>query len=398
MKEIHGNAWRAGGALLATVLGSACGPGEASEAAETTAMELVKSAQEDPRQAFKTVTAAALDDVELPSHRRLKAFLPESLPGLPYAALESEEKRSQGRAVAEGRYQPSQSDYANRVEIEIGYYGKRIFNATEQLFGAGLGQRKEVLGFDAIGEEENNVTGERFELKVRLSPELWVEVSGPGAYENIRDVAMTVDLAALADALADGQLFIESDEDRLERALLSRTAIEALLPARLGALENRGGNSFAQLQNAPLHSRASAQYGAGMLSLIDYGDASVAQAIPLEARSLQGFVPYAAGNEDTVSEEPLEVSGGRGTWAVQLFEPPRASVLALHLSRGRFVAEYTAPFVPAGEIDASLPDDMRRELERAHKEMGAGAFASIEEQRDAVVGALEALDLDAFEN
>jgi len=41
---------------------------------------------------------------------------------------------------------------------------------------------------------------------------------------------------------------------------------------------------------------------------------------------------------------------------------------------------------------------MRRELERAHKEMGAGAFASIEEQRDVVLAVLEALDLDAFEN
>lgn len=383
--------------ILFAALGSACGSGEAAGSEELTAMELVRTSRENPQQAAKTVMAAAREVVELPSHRRLKAFLPTSLPGLEQAALESEHGAGEGRAVARGRYQPADFDYEETIEVEISYFGKPVFNVAEQLFASGLGKRGKVAGFEAMIDEDEALGSTRFEIYVRLAPELWVKASGRGPYERVQAGAAAVDLAALAAALGDGQLFEELEADRLERLILSPDALEALLPARLGALEQGHANGHALLDEAPLHSRATGRYGSGALTVFDYGDEEIAQAVELGASGLPGFAVHATG-KDSVEQGALEVAGGRGSWAALRFDPPRASVLALHLARGRIVAEYTGTFMAEMAIDDSLPAEVRMEIERAQKEMGAGAFESIEAQRDAIVAAFEALDLEALQD
>ena len=56
--------------------------------------------------------------------------------------------------------------------------------------------------------------------------------------------------------------------------------------------------------------------------------------------------------------------------------------------------EYTGPFLPEAEVAANLPEAMRAEIERAHQEMGAGVFDSVEGQRDAVLAPFDALELE----
>jgi len=401
-------------------LGVSCGSGDESPSEETTVSvgNRLKSSQQIRVEALaravgapgeegqaamgdlmRDALAASKEEVTLPSHRRLKAFLPASLPDLPGTRFESEHQPGSGRSVASARYQPSAFDHENRVKLEISYYGKQMFNGPERLFGMGFVEPVEIAGFEALVDEDESMGKTRFEVMVRLSPELWVEASGTVPYEQVRDVVLAIDLAALAEQLANGQLFEDSGEDLLERRILSEDALEALLPASLGALEQRGSNASSMLENDPLHCRATGQYGTGSLILFDYGDADVAQAIALGARGLRGFMMYAAGNAEAVQEEPLEIAGGHGSWVWLRQEAPRPSAVGLHLARGRFVLEYAGPFVPAPEeIDSSAPEEYRRQILQIQRDMGAGAFDSIEAQRDAVVAFFEALDLDAFDN
>jgi len=51
--------------------------------------------------------------------------------------------------------------------------------------------------------------------------------------------------------------------------------------------------------------------------------------------------------------------------------------------------------VEKGSRGDSLPAEMRKEIERANEQMGVGAFESIEAQRDAVLAALESVDINA---
>ncbi|HED65114.1 MAG TPA: hypothetical protein ENJ09_06105 [Planctomycetes bacterium] len=188
-------------------------------------------------------------------------------------------------------------------------------------------------------------------------------------------------------------------EDRIERLLLEPDALVALMPDTLGPLEKRGGGGGTDLHRKPMRSRATSLYGMASLSLTDYGDPEIARQALTPARELQGFAMYTTGREDAVGSAPLAIEGGEGDWVWMKQEAPSPSAIGISIARGRFVIEYAGPFVPKPEpLDPSAPEEFRKQIEEIQKNQGAGAFESIEAQRDAVLQSIEAMDLDAFDN
>jgi hypothetical protein len=409
MQDRHSTPLLAG--LLAITCGlAACGSGQAAPdsdasgrprgASASDVRSAEAAAREQVADILKQAKASSLDfqaemrrEVPLPSHRRLLAFLPQELPDLPFVTLESEHEQGPGKAEATGRYQLSRAHYRGGIELRVTYYGKAAFNGPGRFFDAALGERVEVSGFPALLVEQDSDGDVEYELHVRISPEVFVQAGGPGSPERVRDAAAAVDLAGLAKAVESELLFEPTREDRLEEAILSRSQLEALIPPALGPQELASVSSVAQLDASPMHSRATGQFGQGQWTLTDYGDAEVAAAVELQPRDDQGFAMRVQRREDEVQEAELEVPDGRGRWAWLGPAEHQPGVLALRAVRGRFVLEYSGPFLPEVELAANLPEGMRAELERANREMGVGVFDSIEEQRDAVLAPFQALDL-----
>lgn len=345
-------------------------------------------------------TAAPADDEEpaLPSHRKLRAFLPDALPGYDAAQRDSDRQVERGHAAARGRYQASLMDFRNAVEVEISYSARGTHNPYESLFRAGLGQRTEIAGFPAVRDESEFRGETRQEIYLRLSPELWIQASGPGSFEDLRDALGAIDLAGLAEAAADGSLFEESAGDRIERTLRGADSLAALLPERIGPLEARNGGGTELRDTEPMHDRATAFYGSGSVTLFDYADPDVAASVDLATPRIEELRQMMGRRDDLVDPQPLEVAGGEGTWVVMDPGQGQAPYLVLHLTRGRLAAEYAGSFVASGDVDESLPAEVRAQILAASERQGAGAFSTLEEQRDAVVAAFEAIDPDELSN
>ncbi len=397
MPRLARNLIRLGALTGPLVLAASCGGEARSSAAQagSAAPGVARAAgAEAPPAAGRASSPAALEETPLPSHRRLRAFLPEELPGFGVAHLESDHRERERQAVARGRYQAGLTQFRNAVEIEISYSAGRGYNPYESLFRAGLGDRTKIAGFEAVRDESEFRGAKRQEIYLRLSPRLWIQASGPGTFEELRDAVQTVDLQALATQAEDGSLFEESEVDRIARLLLDGEALAALLPARIGPLEARptGGNVFREAE--PMHSRATAFYGSGSLTLHDYADPRVAASVDLAGPRLEELGRMMGRSDYAVEPQPLAVAGGEGTWAVLRPGQGQAPYLVLHLTRGRLVAEYTGAFAERSEVDASMPDDVQAAVRAADERKGAGAFSTVEEQRDAVLAAFEAIHLD----
>jgi len=143
----------------------------------------------------------------LPAHETLRAFLPASLPERGVAHVESEAQPRQHRVVARGRYMASLMTHGDGIELEISSGAQGASSTYENFFRAGMGERTEVAGFDAVRDESEFQGRTSYDLYVRVSPEVWIQATGHGSLDELRDAVTAIDLDALAAVVSDGSLF-----------------------------------------------------------------------------------------------------------------------------------------------------------------------------------------------
>tara|TARA_R110002126_G_scaffold120107_3_gene261178 strand:- start:10250 stop:11479 length:1230 start_codon:yes stop_codon:yes gene_type:complete len=403
---------RSSSALFLSFSLAACGGGESS-ASENPEYENAPRTREEVQAAvdkalepvrntkglMERAREAQNEVVELPSHRQLRSFLPTSLEGLPEVHLESQSNDGNGIAQAEGRYKEDASDHLKTIELNVRYFGKPYFNSAERMLSAGFGKKRKIAGFDAVVSEQDDRGKLEVEIHLRISPEVWIEASGGGSVARVQNALEQIDLDALASAAGDRTLFQPTEADRLQESILSAFDLGELLPKTIGTLTRKGSDARAHLKDDPMHCVANASYGQGTLKLYDYGSAAAAARIELAPNDIQHFQMFGFGQTGEPVVAEVDVTDGSGMWAHRVAEAPRQGSLAIQLVRGRFLLEYIGPFVPAApEIQSNVPDSMREVLLENQRQMGAGAFPTIEAQRDAIVAIFEALDLSEYSN
>lgn len=354
-------------------------------AEEGRAGEIIKRTREA---ALRRATGSdSTEPVDLPSVRRLKGFLPESLPGREIADFDMSENANFGICEAEGSYRTDGSYQG--LELNIRYFGAETLPLTG--FRMQLSQFEETTlkGLPAFLHEPDS--GDR-EVIAKVTEALYVHAEGPMGMDELKQAVAAVDLEALGDQLESGELFKPGFEDRLSEKILSRTEIEKLVPAKIGTLERKDARSRREVDEDPMQSSVETRYGTGQLKIQDFGTAERAdKAVSRDMEGDQDLKFLASQYEFTSSESKRD-----GADVYQLVgelknRPGQQALIRLRVFYGRFVVSYKGTWAPAKEIDTSNP--MAAQIKKNMEAMGIGVFPSVEAQ---VAAVLEALPFEAM--
>lgn len=367
---------------------SALSPEELRKLAEEgKADEIMNRTQQAIRDQIKQARGGGGEAVPLPSVRRLRSFLPETLPGRDVVDFDTNANARYGMCQAEGNYRTTGG--FNNLEVRVRFLGKENVMRQGMAYKLKEGKESEINGFPAYLIEPDS--GDR-EIFVKLTDRLYVQAEGPMGFDELTAAAGTVDLAGLKKQLESGELFKPGFEDRLAEAILSRGDIEKLLPKSLGPLTVNDGRSRREVDKVPMQSSVEARVSTGRLKIQDFGTAEKAKkAVPQNLNSDQTIQRLATQYEITTSESERD-----GATVYQLVGTLKnndslQSVVYVRVFHGRFVVNYNGNWAPAREIKEDSP--FAAQLKEQMKKMGVGIFPNVEAQIAAV---LDALPFDAM--
>lgn len=328
---------------------------------------------------FDTVKKAyAEGPVKLPSERRLRRLLPESLVGSTSAKHESETREKHGKVEAKGWYVFRSSTPIENWQVELTYFGKPALNGVSRAMQYSDGERVTLSGCSATIEHYEVGGSGTFNVNLEISPELFLTLRGPRDRANALAAIEEFPVAECKRLVETGELFESDAFDQAAAKVLSAKELEELLPETFGGLKAGGGRRTEDLGAAPAFSKVTRGYGAHQLVVIDHGDAAVTDGLSLEPSQLGQLEAKAEQRQLSIQTGELSVDGGRGQWA--RLDGTNPTWLAAEIVRGRFVIQVSGPFMKAVEPDPNMPAILLQQQAEMAKQLGSPIWASIEEQ------------------